>query len=128
LADQYKGISFPFRIGIKGGVVMSVANINDFTHIDESITQIIETKQGERAMEPEIYSEAELLLFEPNDESLQGLLEFQITEVLERLEPRIEVDAVNVSAEDEKVFAEIVYSVPEFNGNSNTLTVKIGGE
>jgi phage baseplate assembly protein W len=126
MAEQYKGISFPFRIGIKGGFVLSKANIDDFTHIDESIEQILGTREGERTMEKNVYSEVETSIFEPNDDNLGGLIDFQVREALERLETRIEVDTVETSFEGEEVYVSIGYSVPEFNNKSNDLKVRVG--
>lgn len=126
MAQQYKGISFPFRIGVKGGVVMSVANINDFTHIDESIEQLFRTRPFERTMEQDVYSELDTSIFEPNDESLATLIEYQITNALERLEQRIEIQDVEVFSEDSTVFATLTYTVPEFNNNIHVVTIKVG--
>src|SRR5574343_485184 len=120
------GISFPYRIGVKGGFVVSKANIDDFTHIDESIEQILRTRQYERTMEHYFYSEIDTALFEPNDESLQSLIEYQVKDALERREKRIEVIDVTCTSSGGKVFVDIEYTVPEFNNNDHTLRVEVG--
>ena len=49
MADQYqdKGISFPFRIGVRGGVTMSTAGVDSVQRIVESYAQILLTREGE---------------------------------------------------------------------------------
>ena len=49
------GVSFPFRIGVKGGIAMSGTNVNSARHIEESIQQILSTRRGERVMETFFY-------------------------------------------------------------------------
>ena len=40
------GISFPFRVGVKGGIAMSGTYVNFARHIEESIQQIVSTRRG----------------------------------------------------------------------------------
>ena len=61
----FKGISFPFRISNRGGVVMSTTSQNDPTHIAESIQQIFYTNHLERPMESDIYNTILALPFNP---------------------------------------------------------------
>lgn len=91
------GISFPFRFDGRGGVVKSTTSPDDFSHIDESIAQILLTKVLERPMELQFGSEVHKQLFRnPEDATEIGILEFYIKEALEKFEPRIEVIGVNV--------------------------------
>ena len=82
----YNGISFPFRIGNKGGVVMSSTSRYEIPHIHESITQILGTKFKERVMEMQFGSDLDTRIFDPNDKSLQSMIKFQIVELLDRQE------------------------------------------
>lgn len=92
----YKGISFPFRIGAKGGVVMSTATEMELAHIKESIRQILLTRQGERVNEPTFGAGLYNLVFESLDSSLINLIAFTVQEALQIWEPRIEVLNVDV--------------------------------
>ena len=79
MAEQgYTGISFPFRIGVKGGVVTSTTSTREVPHIIESMKQILRTFKYERTMEYHIYSEVDTDIFEPNDISTHTLLQYQI--------------------------------------------------
>ena len=121
----FTGISFPFRIGIKGGVVTSTTDIMDSQHIVEAMTQILCTRPMERCMEYHFKSDIDSSIFEPNDMSLHTLLSYQVTEALSELEDRIMVDKVNIVAEDSAVFAEIHYTVLAYN-TSHVTKIKVG--
>ena len=127
----FKGISYPFRISNRGGVVMSTTSKNDPTHIAESIQQIFNTDFLERPMEAEIYSSVTSLLFEPNDVALQQVLKSRIVSDLERLEERIECDEDSVEFEVETeddveyLYAYITYKIIKYN-TYYTSKIKVG--
>ena len=127
----FKGISYPFRISNRGGVVMSTTSKNDPTHIAESIQQIFNTNFLERPMEAEIYSNVTSLLFEPNDIALQQVLKSRIVSDLERLEERIECDEDSVEFEVETeddveyLYAYITYKIIKYN-TYYTSKIKVG--
>lgn len=127
----FKGISYPFRISNRGGVVMSTTSKNDPTHIAESIQQIFNTNFLERPMEAEIYSSVTSLLFEPNDIALQQVLKSRIVSDLERLEERIECDEdsvefeVEIEDDVEYLYAYITYKIIKYN-TYYTSKIKVG--
>lgn len=128
----FTGISYPFRISNRGGVVMSTTGRNDPTHIAESIQQIFNTSFLERPMESEIYTTATPLLFEPNDLTLQQVLKSRMVSDLERLEERIECseDDIEFTVEvDENgieyLFAQITYKIIKYN-TYYTSKIKVG--
>ena len=104
----YTGISFPFRIGVKGGVVTSTTGTREVPHIIESMKQILTTFKYERTMESHIYSEIDTDIFQMDDISTHTMLKYQIKDALKRLEPRIEVLGVSVSSDKEgSVYATV---------------------
>lgn len=117
----YTGISYPFRISNRGGVVMSTTGRNDPTHIAESIQQILNTNYLERPMESEVYTTVTSLLFEPNDISLQQVLKNRIVNDLRRLETRVECteDDISFEVEDkdgiELLYANVTYKIIKYN-------------
>ena len=127
----FKGISYPFRISNRGGVVMSTTSKNGPTHIAESIQQIFNTDFLERPMEAEIYSNGTSLLFEPNDVALQQVLKSRIVSDLERLEERIECDEdsvefeVEIEDDVEYLYAYITYKIIKYN-TYYTSKIKVG--
>lgn len=127
----FKGISYPFRISNRGGVVMSTTSVNDPTHIAESIQQIFNTNFLERPMETEVYTTVTALLFEPNDVALQQVLKSRIVDDLERLEERIECDEdgvefdVEIEDDVEFLYANITYKITKYN-TYYTSKIKVG--
>lgn len=118
----YTGISYPFRIGEKGGVEMSTTSYDDVTHIAESIQQIFGTEYLERPMEGgEVYSSISSLLFEPDDISLQQLLKSRMIDDLDRLEKRIKCTeediefVIEVEDDIEILYVNLDYKVTKYN-------------
>lgn len=125
----YTGISFPFRIGNKGGVVLSSTSRYEVPHIIESIIQILGTVKKERVMEMTFGSDVMSRLFDPNDEILQNLLRYQILDILLTQEPRILVKEEDIQfiVNDSELFASINFEVISYHTMQSTV-VKIGGE
>lgn len=129
----FTGISYPFRVNNRGGVVLSTTSRNDPTHIAESIQQILNTHFLERPMESEIYTTATSLLFEPNDSTLQQVLRTRIVSDLTRLEERIECGEDDIEFtveidEDSKVeylYVLISYKIIRYN-TYFTSKIKVG--
>ena len=128
----FTGISYPFRVSNRGGVVMSTTSKNDPTHIAESIQQIFITNFLERPMESDIYTSVTSLLFEPNDIALQQVLKSRIVDDLERLETRINCGEDDIEFEvevDENgveyLFASITYKIIRYNAYY-TSKIKVG--
>lgn len=127
----FTGISYPFRISNRGGVVMSTTSKTDPTHIAESIQQIFNTNFLERPMESEVYSSVSLLLFEPNDETLKQVLKSRIVSDIERLEERVECDEDGIEFEVETennveyLYIYITYKIIKYN-TYYTSKIRIG--
>lgn len=128
----YYGISFPFRLGVRGGVVMSGTSALDFQHIDESIKQILNTKVGERVMEYNFGSNVSTALFEPDDLSIQTLIKYEVLKALQTFEPRITVTDKDISINSDNdhniIYVNVNYVVKDFANESHTTNVKLGGE
>lgn len=128
----YRGISYPFRINSKGGVTMSTTSNIDSTHIRESIEQIFKTNFLERPMEGgDIYTLVSMLLFEPNNMSLQSVLRARIVDDLTRLDDRIEIQdegvvfTVRESDISNEVYIQLTYRIKKFN-TYYTSEIRIG--
>lgn len=121
----FRGISFPFRIGVKGGVVMSTTSVREVPHITEAMQQILLTKPMERCMEYDFKSEVINNIFDINDEELKQLVAYRVKEALEKWEDRIEVLDVEVTGEQEEVIAHITFRVIKYNTVYNTK-LKVG--
>lgn len=125
----YKGISFPFRFNSAGGVATSTTSPDDFTHIRESIEQIIRTKRYERIMESDFYCELDPALFENiDDTSTQGILAFSIKEAIERLDDRVEIQDITFEVDNEgEIIANITFLVKKYL-KTEVTKIPLGGE
>ena len=122
----YRGISFPFRIGVRGGVVMSSTTIDTPTHIIEAYEQILLTRPMERGMEYHFKSDIDYSVFDPNDISTHTLIEYQVREALRLLDDRTEVLTVKVSGDKSLVFVDINFRV--LNADTQYQTrIRLGG-
>lgn len=104
-----RGIKFPFNLqSLSGGTTTS----KEKEHIEESIRQILGTSPGERFMNPYFGSKLKELIFEPDDEILEELIAFYITDAVSRWEKRV-------------VITEVVVIDSATDTDSNKVTVKI---
>ena len=87
------GIAFPMRIAPSGGVAL----VSREREIEEAIRLILGTSPGERPMRPEFGSRISEHVFGPANASTAGQLAYEVRVALERWEPRIDVQDVEVS-------------------------------
>ena len=121
----FTGISFPFRIGVKGGVVTSSTSIHSAQHIIEAMKQILGTRPMERCMEYHFKSDIDSDIFEPNDASSRTLIAYQVEEALKELEDRIVVNSVNVVSEGSTVNVVINFTIVAYN-TAHVANIKVG--
>lgn len=121
----FTGISFPFRIGVKGGVVLSTTSVSDAQHIIEAMEQILRTRPLERCMEYHFKSDVDSDIFDPNDASCRTLIAYQVNEALRELEDRVKVNSVEVTSSGSSVFAKIHFVILAYN-TAYTTNIKVG--
>jgi uncharacterized protein len=107
----YTGISFPFRIGSKGKVVLSTTTDMEITHINESIRQILLTQKGERVNEPDFGANLNSIIFDNIDETLINVIAYKVREALEIYEPRIQVRDVIITEIDGGIVVTVDFIV-----------------
>lgn len=116
----YTGIAFPFRISAQGGLLMSTTSMDNPAHIMECVRQLLRTSKGERVMQPEVYSDLDTYLFEPNDVTLQEVIKSRILSVLRKYEPRVEctpsdiVFSMENTDEGEFLYAEVTLRIKKY--------------
>ena len=91
--------------------------------IKQSIRNLILTAFGERPYQPDIGSRVKGLLFEPFDVFSAEDLRDEISNTIQRLEPRVEVENidVNLSDDDYSIDVAIEYAIV---GQPQTQTVE----
>ncbi|WP_217170956.1 GPW/gp25 family protein [Streptomyces sp. AC512_CC834] len=111
MAEQFvgSGWSFPLRIGPTGGIAL----VSGEQEVEEAMRLILATAPGERPMRPEFGCAIHDLVFAPVNEQTAGRIQHEVYTTLDRWEPRIEVQDVEVSTGDGQnvLFIDVRYSI-----------------
>lgn len=114
------GWAFPVRTDPTG----SIALVRGEREVVESIRLILGTAPGERPARPEFGCAIHDLVFAPADASTGGQITYQVRASLERWEPRITVDDVQIDfgdADSGTLFIEIRYRIRGSNDPRNLV-------
>jgi uncharacterized protein len=123
MAEEFIGAGwgfFPMRTDRTGSIVL-VARERE---IEESIRLILETAPGERPMRPEFGCAIHDFVFAPADAATAGQLAYEVRAALDRWEPRIDLDDVQVRFDDVDngtLFVDIRYSIRGTNDPRNLV-------
>lgn len=123
--SQYTGISFPFRVGVKGGIAMSTTSAQEATHIVESIQQILATRPMERIMEYHIKSEVSIYIFDPNDASTRALVAYECQKAIEACDERVEIISIEPYTEDNALYVTVNFRIKKYE-STYSVNVKVG--
>ncbi|NNF59401.1 MAG: GPW/gp25 family protein [Rhodothermaceae bacterium] len=91
MADQIRGIAFPFRIDPATG---GVATESEFNKLRQNVRVLLGTRLGERPMLPDYGTPLAGLVHDPNDAVLVDLAQRQAVQAVLRWEPRLLVTGV----------------------------------
>jgi phage baseplate assembly protein W len=103
----YQGLKFPFQ---KGDTSFPAAATDDEL-IQDSLIQLVLTRNGERIMRPDVGTNALTFVFENNDEVLSNLLRSEIQGVVAKYEPRVQIIDMVVEQRDTTVILTITYVI-----------------
>ncbi|KIF75165.1 baseplate protein [Streptomyces sp. 150FB] len=111
MPEQFVGTgwAFPIRIGPTGGIAM----VSGVREVEEAMRLVLATAPGERPMRPEFGCGIHDMVFAPINEATAGRIQHEVRTSLDRWEPRIEVEDVEVSTGDEQgvLFIDVRYSI-----------------
>ncbi|MGW2279183.1 GPW/gp25 family protein [Streptomyces sp. NPDC001770] len=111
MAEQFvgSGWSFPLRIGPTGGIAL----VSGEREVEEAIRLVLSTAPGERPMRPDFGCAIQDLVFAPVNEQTAGRIQHEVYASLDRWEPRIEVDDVDVTvgADQSVLYIDVRYSI-----------------
>jgi hypothetical protein len=104
-----QGWAFPLQVNPRGEVALASGERD----IEQAIRIILETEPGERVMRPEFGCRVHELVFAPHNAATEGLLVHYVEQALERWEPRVEVQEVDVAPDSHggAMLVEIKYRV-----------------
>jgi phage baseplate assembly protein W len=98
--NEIKGVAFPFRVGGRGGILMSGNSVSEQQHIKENILSGLGTREGERVMKPYLGMEDLDIFFNDLNETTKNMVIFKIREKMIEMEPRVEITDVQIYEED----------------------------
>ena len=96
--ETFKDLSITFK---KHPVSDDLVVVKDKAAIVQAITALLLTNKGERPFQPDLGCDIRRSLFEPLDYAPSGLIRSQVLDVLGKYEPRIEVDDIRVSPDEQ---------------------------
>jgi phage baseplate assembly protein W len=96
--ETFKDLSITFK---KHPVSDDLVVVKDKAAIVQAITALLLTNKGERPFQPDLGCDIRRSLFEPLDYATSGLIRSQILDVLGKYEPRIEVEDIRVSPDEQ---------------------------
>ncbi len=92
--DRY-GTGFGFPLVADGDFPL----VSGEDAVEQALEMLLLTEPGERVRRPEYGCGLQRFLFKPNTVSTRTLMRKTIVEAIERFEPRIELDTVDVTAD-----------------------------
>lgn len=123
MAEQFIGTGwafFPMRTDVTGAIALVGAD----QEIKESIRLILGTAPGERPMRPEFGCAIHEFAFAPADAATAGQIVYEVRAALDRWEPRIDVDSVQVRFDDPDsgtLYIDIRYAIRGRNDPRNLV-------
>ncbi|MFE0104594.1 GPW/gp25 family protein [Streptomyces sp. NPDC059009] len=115
-----RGWAFPMGVSASGGIAMAEGRFD----VEQSIRLILSTEPGERPMRPEFGCAVRDKVFGSFDASTSGAIAHEVRRALERWEPRIVVDDVDVSQDGEQqevLLIHIDYHLARTNSRRNLV-------
>ncbi|MFF4409952.1 GPW/gp25 family protein [Streptomyces sp. NPDC001262] len=115
-----RGWAFPLGVGPSGGVGM----VDGDEEIRQAIRLVLGTDPGERPMRPEFGCAIRDHVFGSVDASAMGAVAHEVRRALDRWEPRIVVDDVEVTqdpAEPEVLRVHLAYHLSHTNSRRNLV-------
>jgi phage baseplate assembly protein W len=101
-------------------------NFNVGSNLDilkSSVKMLLITAKGERIMLPGYGTLLRQLLFDPNTDSLGGLIQKEITDAISQWEPRVKLDTFNLRKLSQQEVAVTANFISDLNQSSFTLTI-----
>jgi phage baseplate assembly protein W len=122
MAEEFigRGISFPLRTTASG----ALATVGDDQELREAMRLILGTATGERPMRPEFGCGIHDLIFAPANSTTAGLAADEVRRSLNRWEPRVDVEDVTISYDDQNtalMYVGITYTVKGGNDPRNLV-------
>ncbi len=124
---RYININYPFKDSKKGFFLD--LNSDDASAIKADLMHLILTRKGQRLYNPDFGTDLLKFIFEPNDSLTLAGLKTEITTVVKKYLPKLQIDSLTVEESTESEYAAVVtikYTITDdvFN-TSDLITINI---
>jgi phage baseplate assembly protein W len=122
MRTDFTGAGWSYPLGVRSNGAISTASGVD--KLEQAMQIILSTYPGERPMRPEFACRLRDYVFEGVTDKNTGAIAAEVTGALERWEPRVEIERVEVTPvpeESGKLFIEIFYLVRATNEARNLV-------
>jgi phage baseplate assembly protein W len=109
------GWAFPLRVDAGGGIAL----VSREREIEEAIRLILGTAYGERPYRPEFGCGIHDYVFAPADASTAGRIAYEVEVSLDRWEPRIDVQSIDVTFDTEDRSTLYIHVSYAFRGGND---------
>jgi phage baseplate assembly protein W len=122
VGDEFigSGLAFPLRVDASGAIAL----VSHEREIEEAIRIVIGTAPGERPQRPEFGCRVHDHVFAPADATTAGLIVADVRAALDRWEPRIEVEDVDVYPDEDDpslLYIDLSFSIRGTNDVRNLV-------
>lgn len=104
--NRYININFPFKDSVKGFFLD--LNDSDSAAIKADLMHLILTRKGERLYLPDFGTDLLKYIFNPNDSKTQGEIKQEISQVVKKYLPKLQVNEVTVTESVNSEYAATV--------------------
>ena len=106
MANRYININYPFKDSPKGFFLD--LNSDDASAIKADLMHLILTRKGQRLYNPEFGTDLLKFIFEPQDGLTLAGIKTEITTVVKRYLPKLQLDEISVVQSEESEHAAVV--------------------
>ncbi|MFC4909635.1 GPW/gp25 family protein [Actinomadura gamaensis] len=122
MGEQFVGAgwAFPMRVSASGGIAL----VTGEREIEEAMRLVLATAPGERPTRPEFGCAIHDMVFAPVNEETAGRIGYEVRTSLDRWEPRIDVEDVQVTADVEDagvLYIDVRYRIRGTNNPRNLV-------
>jgi phage baseplate assembly protein W len=114
------GWAFPLTVNARGGIALARRD----AELEQAIRLILATYPGERPMRPEFGSRVRDYVFRSASVDTAAELAYEVQKSVLRWEPRIDLQAVNVTVDEDdrsRLYIDISYTVKGTNDRRNLV-------
>lgn len=106
MAQKYINIRYPFQDSKKGFFLE--LNVTSEDAIKSDLLHLILTRKGQRFYKPDFGTDLLQFIFEPNDSITLSKIKEQITTVVKKYLPKLQINKINVDQSPESEYAAVV--------------------